>query len=78
MEYLKNFVDILKFYESINEYGGVATYSDIMNMPYPLFYELIEKQVAIKKKERERIEASKTDSKGRVIAGGKVYRKQLP
>lgn len=77
LEYFKNFVDVIKLYEGLHEYGGVATYSEILEMPYPLFYELITKQVELKKKEKEHIDSLKNNKKGSVIAGGKVYKKEL-
>ena len=74
-EYYDHFIHIVKFYEQLHEYGGIATISEILAMPFPMFNDLIKKQVELKKKEREAWENAKGDGKGNKFVGGKVYRK---
>ena len=50
----KNFVDIFIFYQQLFDNSG--SISDILNMPYPLFSDIILAQVKEKKEEQKRLE----------------------
>ena len=65
---------MIKAYEGLHEYGGIASITEILAMPLPFFYELIQKQVEIKKKEKERLENDRGDGKGGKFVKGKIYR----
>ena len=50
----KNFVDIFIFYQQLFDNSG--SISDILNMPYPLFSDIILAQVKEKKEEQKRLD----------------------
>lgn len=50
----KNFIDVFIFYQQLFDNSGSV--SDILNMPYPLFSDIILAQVKEKKEEQKRIE----------------------
>jgi len=50
----KNFIDIFIFYQQLFDNSG--SISDILNMPYPLFSDIILAQVKEKKEEYKRME----------------------
>ena len=53
----KNFIDIFIFYQQLFDNSGSV--SDVLNMPYPLFSDIILAQVKEKKEEQKRMEAER-------------------
>lgn len=53
-KHYKNFVDKFLFYQMLFENGG--NLFDILHLPYPLFEDVILKQVAAKKKEKKELD----------------------
>ena len=58
----KNFIDIICAYYDMFE--GLISINEVLQTPYPLFQDVIEKQIQRKKKQREKIENQRGVMKG--------------
>lgn len=58
----KNFTEVVCAY--FDAFGGLISMDEILNTPYPLFYDVLLKQFERKKKQKEKIDQQRGIMKG--------------
>jgi len=58
----KDFVEVVCAYYDV--FGGLVSMEDVLNTPYPLFYDVLIKQFERKKKQKEKIDQERGKLKG--------------